>query len=147
MLKLLVEHEMVLLPGHPRNFLLILFVMLVIKKKSAAGAQAATHPSSKSAAIGKPAPGKHHPAAEPSAGVEKPAAAGAEKPAAAEPPPLLKMVATFDPYIAELDDGSDVLVPKHDVDVYIDRQKGIQVAELIGKFSENLLMGSHQKVK
>jgi hypothetical protein len=30
MLKLLVEHEMVLLPEHPRNFLLILFVMLVI---------------------------------------------------------------------------------------------------------------------
>jgi hypothetical protein len=32
MLKLLVEHEMVLLPGHPRNLLLILFVMLVIKE-------------------------------------------------------------------------------------------------------------------
>jgi hypothetical protein len=32
MLNLLVEHEMVLLPGHPRNFLLILFVMLVIKE-------------------------------------------------------------------------------------------------------------------
>jgi hypothetical protein len=80
-------------------------------------------------------------------GVEKPAAAAAEKPTAAEPPPLLKMVATFDPYTAELDDGSDVLVPKHDVDVYVDRQKGIQVAELIGKFSENLLLGSHQKVK
>jgi hypothetical protein len=147
MLKLLVEHEMVLLPGHPRNLLLILFVMLVIKEKSAAGAQAATHPSSKSTAIGKPAPGKHHPAAEPPAGVEKPTAAGAEKPAATEPPPLLKMVATFDNYTAELDDGSNVLVKRHDVDVYVDRQKGIQVAELIGKFSENLLMGSHQKVK
>jgi hypothetical protein len=106
------------------------------QRKSAAGAQAATHPSSKSVAI-----------VEPPAGVEKPAAAGAENPAAAEPPPLLKMVATFDPYTAELDDGSDVLVEKHDVDVYVDRQKGIQVAELIGKFSENLLMGSHQKVK
>jgi hypothetical protein len=57
------------------------------------------------------------------------------------------MVATFDPYTVELDDGSDVLVPKHDVDVYVDRQKGIEVAELIGKFSENLLLGSHQKVK
>jgi hypothetical protein len=55
------------------------------------------------------------------------------------------MVATFDPYTAELDDGSDVLVEKHDVDVYVDRQKGIQVTELIGKFSEKLLMGSHQK--
>jgi hypothetical protein len=75
------------------------------QRKSTAGAQAATHPSSKSAAIGKPAPGKHHPAAEPPAGVEKPAAAGAKKPVAAEPPPLLKMVATFDPYTAELDDG------------------------------------------
>jgi hypothetical protein len=64
------------------------------QRKSAAGAQAATHRSSKSAAIGNPAPGKHHPVAEPPAGVEKPAAAGAEKPAAAEPPPLLKMVAT-----------------------------------------------------
>jgi hypothetical protein len=32
MLKLLVEHEMVLLPRHPRNLLLILFVMLVIKE-------------------------------------------------------------------------------------------------------------------
>jgi hypothetical protein len=109
------------------------------QRKSAAGAQAATHPSSKSAAIGNPAPSKHHPGAEPPAGVEKPAAA--------EPPPLLKMVATFDPYTAELDDGSDVLVPKHDVDVYVDRRKGIQVDELIGKFSENLLLGSHQKVK
>jgi hypothetical protein len=64
------------------------------QRKSAASAQAATHPSSKSAAIGKPAPGKHHPAAEPPAGVEKPAAAGAKKPAAAEPPPPLRMVAT-----------------------------------------------------
>jgi hypothetical protein len=52
-------------------------------RKSAAGAQAATHASSKPAAIGKPAAGKHHPAAEPLASVEKPAAAGAEKPAAA----------------------------------------------------------------
>jgi hypothetical protein len=101
------------------------------QRKSTVGAQAATHPSSKSAAIGKLAPGKHHPAAEPPAGVEKPAGAGAEKPAAAKPPPLLKMVATFDPYTAELDDGSDVLVPKHDVDVYVDRKKGIQVAELM----------------
>jgi hypothetical protein len=117
------------------------------QRKSAAGAQAATHPSSKSAAIGNPAPGKYHLAAEPPAGVEKPAGAGAEKLAAAEPPPLLKMVATFDPYTAELDDSSDVLVPKHDVDVYVDRQKGIQVAERIRKFSENLLLGSHQKVK
>jgi hypothetical protein len=57
------------------------------------------------------------------------------------------MVATFDNYTAELDDGSDVLVKRHDVDVYVNRQKGIQVAEQIGKFSENLLMGSHQKVK
>jgi hypothetical protein len=87
------------------------------QRKSTAGAQAATHPSSKSADIGKPAPSKHHPAAEPPAGVEKPAAASAEKPAAAEPPPLLRMVATFDPYTAELDDGSDILVEKHDVDV------------------------------
>jgi hypothetical protein len=109
------------------------------QRKSAPGAQAATHPSSKSAAIGNPAPGKHHPGAAPPAGVEKPAAA--------EPSPLLQMVATFDPYTAELDDGSDVLVPKHDVEVYVDRQKGIQVAELIRKFSENLLLGSHQKVK
>jgi hypothetical protein len=53
------------------------------QRKSAAGAQAATHPSSKSAAIGNHASGKHHPAAEPPAGVEKPAAAGAKKPAAA----------------------------------------------------------------
>jgi hypothetical protein len=117
------------------------------QRKSDAGAQAATHPSSKYAAIGKPALSKHHPAAEPPAGVEKPAAAGAEKPAAAEPPPPLRMVATFENYTAELDDGSDVLVKAHDVDVYVDRQKGIQVAELIGKFSENVLMGSHQKVK
>jgi hypothetical protein len=108
-------------------------------RKSAAGAEAATHASSKSAAIGKPAAGKHHPAAEPPA--------GAEKPAAAEPPPPFKMVATFDNYTAELDDGSNVLIKGHDVDVYVDRQKGIQVAELIGKFSENLLMGSHQKAK
>jgi hypothetical protein len=91
------------------------------QRKSAAGAQAATHPSSKSAAIGNPAPRKHHPTPEPPAGVEKPVAAGAEKPAAAEPPPLWKMVATLDPYTAELDDGSDVLVPKHDVDIYVDR--------------------------
>jgi hypothetical protein len=101
----------------------------------------------KSAAIGKPAPGKHHPAVEPPAGVEKPAAAGAEKPATTEPPPLLKMVATFDNYTTELDDGSNVLIKGHDIDVYVDRQKGIQVVELIEKFSENLLMGSHQKVK
>jgi hypothetical protein len=91
------------------------------QRKSATGAQAATHLSSKSAAIGKPAPGKHHPAAEPPAGVEKPVAAGAEKPAAAEHPPLLKMVATFDNYTAELDDGSNILVKGHDVDVYVDR--------------------------
>jgi hypothetical protein len=32
MLKLLVEHEMVLLPWHSRNIVLILFVMLVIKE-------------------------------------------------------------------------------------------------------------------
>jgi hypothetical protein len=57
------------------------------------------------------------------------------------------MVATFENYTAELDDGSNVLVKPHNVDVYVDRQKGIQVAELIGKFSENLLMGSHQKAK
>jgi hypothetical protein len=69
-------------------------------RKSVAGAQAATHASSKSAAIGKPAAGKHHPAAEPPAGVEKPAAADAEKPVAAEPPPPLRMVATFDNYTA-----------------------------------------------
>jgi hypothetical protein len=83
-------------------------------RKSAAGAQAAIHASSKSAAIAKPAAGKHHPATEPPAGVEKPAAAeppaGAEKPAAAEPPHLLRMVATFNNYTAELDDGSNVLV-------------------------------------
>jgi hypothetical protein len=117
------------------------------QRKSVAGTQAATHPSSKSAAICKPAPGKHYPAAEPPADVEKPAAAGAKKPAAAERPPPLRMVATLKNYTAELDDGSNVLVKAHDVDVYIDRQKGIQVAELIGKFSENLLMGSHQKAK
>jgi hypothetical protein len=120
-------------------------------RKSAAGAQAATHASSKSAAIGKSAAGKHHPAAEPPAGVGKPAAAeppaGAEKPAAADPPPPFRMVATFDNYTAELDDGSNVLVKAQDVDVSVDRQKGIQVAELIGKFSENLLMGSHQKAR
>jgi hypothetical protein len=120
-------------------------------RKSTAGAQAATDASSKSAAIGKPAAGKHHPAPEPPAGVEKPAAAeppaGAEKPAAAEPPPPFRMVATFDNYNTELDDGSNVLVKAHDVDVYVDRQKRIQVAELIGKFSENLLMGSHQKAR
>jgi hypothetical protein len=63
------------------------------------------------------------------------------------PPPPFKMVATFDNYTAELDDGSNVLIRAHDIDVYIDRQKGIQVAELIGKFSENLLMGFHQKAK
>jgi hypothetical protein len=81
-------------------------------RKSDAGAQAAIHASSKSAAIAKLAAGKHHPAGEPPAGVEKPAAAepsaGAEKPAAAEPPPPLRMVATFDNYTAELDDGSNV---------------------------------------
>jgi hypothetical protein len=129
MLKLLVEHEM----------------------QSAAGAQAATHARSKSAAIGTPAAGKYHPAVEPPAGVKKPAGAeppvGAEKPAVAEPPPPFRMVATFDNYTAELDDGSNVLVKAHDVDVYVDRQKGIQVAELIGKFNENLLMGSHQKAR
>jgi hypothetical protein len=83
-------------------------------RKSATGAQAAIHASSKSAAIAKPAAGKHHTAAESPAGVEKPAAAeppaGAEKPAAAEPPHLLRMVATFNNYTAELDDGSNVLV-------------------------------------
>jgi hypothetical protein len=35
------------------------------------------------------------------------------------------MVATFDNYTAELDDGSNVLDKAHDVDVYVDRQKGI----------------------
>jgi hypothetical protein len=107
-------------------------------RKSAAGAQAAIHASSKSTAIAKPTTGKHHPAAEPPAGVEKLAAAeppagaekpaaveppaGAEKPAAAEPPPPpLRMVATFDNYTTELDDGSNVLVKAHDVDVYVDR--------------------------
>jgi hypothetical protein len=118
-------------------------------RKSAASAQAAIHASSKSAVIAKPAAGKHHPAVEPPTGVEKPAAAeppaGAEKPAADEPPPPLRLVATFDNYTAELDDGSNVLVKAHDVDVYVDRQKGIPVAELVEKFSENLLMGSHQK--
>jgi hypothetical protein len=79
-------------------------------RKSAAGAQAATYASSKSAAIGKPAAGKHHPAAEPPAGVEKPSPADAEKSAAAEPPPPLRMVATFDNYTAELDNSSNVLV-------------------------------------
>jgi hypothetical protein len=133
-------------------------------RKSAAGAQADKHASSKSAAIAKPAASKHHPAAEPPASVEKPAAAeppagvekpaaaeppaGVEKPAAAEPPPPpLRMVATFDNYTSELDDGSNVLVKAHDVDVYVDRQKGIQVDDMIGKFSENLLMGSHQKAR
>jgi hypothetical protein len=120
-------------------------------RKSAAGAQAAIHASSKSAAIAKPAAGKQHSAVEPPAGVEKPASAeppaGAKKSAAAEPPPPLRMVATFDNYTAELDDSSNVLVKAHDVDVYVDRQKGIQVADLIGKFSENLLMGSHQKAR
>jgi hypothetical protein len=85
-------------------------------RKSAAGAKAAIHASSKSTAIAKPAAGKHHPAVEPPASVEKPAAA--------EPPPPLKMVATFDNYTVELDDGSNVLVKPHDVDAYIDRQKG-----------------------
>jgi hypothetical protein len=56
-------------------------------------------------------------------------------------------VATFENYTAELDDGSNVLVKAHDVTIYVDRQKGIQVADLIGKFSENLLMGSHQKAR
>jgi hypothetical protein len=122
-------------------------------RKSTAGAQANKHASSKSAAIAKPAASKHHPAAEPPTGVEKPAAAeppaGVEKPAAAEPspPPPLRMVATFNNYTAELDDGSNVLVKAHDVDVYVDRQKGIQVDDMIGKFSENLLMGSHQKAR
>jgi hypothetical protein len=89
-------------------------------RKSAAGAQAATHASSKSAAIGKPAAGKYHPAAEPPVGVEKSAADDVKKPAVAEPPPPLRMVATFDNYTIELDDGSNVLVKRHDVDVYVE---------------------------
>jgi cytoskeletal protein RodZ len=134
MLKLLVEHEMVLaskkspadIVCHAGNL-----------RKSAAGAQAAIHASSKSATIAKPAAGKHHPAAEPPTSVEKPAAAepaagvdkpaaaeppaGVEKPATTEPPPPLRMVATFDNYTTKLDDGSNVLVKAHDVDVYVDR--------------------------
>jgi hypothetical protein len=49
--------------------------------------------------------------------------------------------------VLKLDDGPNILVKAHNVDVYVDRQKGIQVADLIGKFSENLLMGSHQKAR
>jgi hypothetical protein len=110
-------------------------------RKSVAAKQqpkAAIHVVGKSAAVAKPTAGKHHPAAEPPAGVAKPAAA--------EPPPV-RLVATFDKYTTELDDGSNVLVKAHNVTVYVDRQKGIQVVVMIGKFSDNLLMGSHQKAR
>jgi hypothetical protein len=63
-------------------------------RKSTASAKAAIH------VVGKSAAGKHHPAAEPPAGVTKPAAV--------EPP--VRLVATFENYTAELDDGSNVLV-------------------------------------
>jgi hypothetical protein len=108
------------------------------KQQQAAGAKAAIHVVGKSAAVDKPAAGKHHPAAEPPAGVAKPAAAE---------PPTVRLVATFNNYTAELDDGSNVLIKGHDVTILVDRQKGIQVADLIGKFSEHLLMGSHQKAR
>jgi hypothetical protein len=125
------------------------------KQQQAAATKAVIHAVGKSAVVAKPARGKPHLAAEPSAGVVKPAAVAKPHPAA-EPPAIaqpndvnsiVRLVCLFDNYTAELDDGSNVLVKAHDVTITVDHQKGIQVDDLIGKFNENLLLESHQKAR
>jgi hypothetical protein len=56
------------------------------------------------------------------------------------------VVVNFDDYIAKLDDGSTFFVKGHDVTM-VENPKKIQVVDLIGKFNENILLGSHQETR
>jgi hypothetical protein len=130
-----------------------------LRKFVVAGAKAAIH------AFGKPAAAKPHPAVDPPDTVAKPAAAkphpSVEPPVVAQPAVVaittddvgaleistVNLVALFDDYTAELDDDSNVLVIGHDVTVVVDRQKGIQVTDLIGKFNEKISAGLSRKSK
>jgi hypothetical protein len=58
----------------------------------------------------------------------------------------INVIAAFEDYTAELDDGSKVFVKAHCVTVVVDPQK-IQVADLLEKFNENIGLGSHQETK
>jgi hypothetical protein len=116
------------------------------------GAKAAIHVVGKFVAVAKPATSKPHPDVEPPPAAKSHPAA--KPPTIAQPDDVgavenltVNLVALFNDYTAELDDGSNVLVKAHDVTVVVNHRKGIQVVDLIGKFNEKLLLGSHQKAR